>query len=72
MAYARPARPVIAYQNPRRFAPGYRNKIVAVLGVTVIYTAFLYRSGVFWRSLQVIQVLLATADLLFCIHRRRS
>lgn len=46
-------RPVIAYQALRNNAASlrsstansYRNKILAVLTLTVLYTAFLYRSG---------------------------
>jgi hypothetical protein len=52
MAYGRRERPVIAYPSAGRGAAAnapvrnnYRNKIVTVLLVTVVYTAFLYRSG---------------------------
>jgi len=52
MAYGR--RNFLAYQRggatgtvvvPSRSLASYRNKIAAILGVTVLYTAFLYRSG---------------------------
>jgi hypothetical protein len=52
MAYGRRERPVIAYPSAGRGAAAnapvrnnYRNKIITVLLVTVVYTAFLYRSG---------------------------
>jgi hypothetical protein len=52
MAYGRRERPVIAYPSAGRGAAAnapvrnnYRNKFITVLLVTVVYTAFLYRSG---------------------------
>jgi hypothetical protein len=52
MTYGR--RNFVAYQRggastsivaPNRSLASYRNKIAAILGVTVLYTAFLYSSG---------------------------
>ena len=52
MAYGR--RNFVAYHRggiagsivaPSRSLASYRNKIAAILGITVLYTAFLYRSG---------------------------
>jgi hypothetical protein len=52
MTYGR--RNFVAYQRggaaasivaPNRSLASYRNKIAAILGVTVLYTTFLYRSG---------------------------
>jgi len=61
MAYGRPARPVISY--PTRNNPGgraslssYRTKIIVILTFTVLYTAFLYRSGVFALCVCVVTV----------------
>lgn len=66
MAYARPARPALFHShrgalnnsnnnNPSSFFFGggqsqYRTKIIFVITITSMYTAFLYRSGVCERS----------------------
>jgi hypothetical protein len=35
---------------PNRSLASYRNKITAILGVTVLYTAFLYKSGTEYKN----------------------
>jgi hypothetical protein len=82
MAYGRRERPVIAYPSAGRGAAAnapvrnnYRNKFITVLLVTVVYTAFLYRSGMLILFLLYRQIMLFSVifyDALFNDSAHRS